>query len=280
MSSRPSSSSSSAAAVVVLSKAQLDLLERYGSNLEKGYTTDEASRRREDAPDYGTFNVVDPPIKCPPAVCCLLPCIKHLPKQKLFRRIRPEDAEVKRNGRWIRYDAASLVTGDVIRVEEGDVVPADCVVLALERRHSSSSDDLLVDHRYVTGEDKPRCSRAVTTTNANAVIGGGGSGAVAVSADEDLVAAKPVQLFWGGHVNRGSAVAVVTAIGPNTLIASLIREGKFPPKCDVAVGDGVFNTTTTTAVEVAVAVDDFAQEDGDEEEEGQVGISLLERDAL
>jgi len=63
MCSRPSSSSSSAAAVVVLSKAQLDLLERYGSNLEKGYTTDEASRRREDAPDYGTFNVVDPPIK-------------------------------------------------------------------------------------------------------------------------------------------------------------------------------------------------------------------------
>ena len=48
---------------------------------------------------------------------------------KLFATIQPDDAEILRNGQWIRYDATSLVTGDIIRLEEGDLIPADCIVL-------------------------------------------------------------------------------------------------------------------------------------------------------
>lgn len=185
-----------------LSPAQQDLLQQFNVTVESGLTTDEAFKRREDS---GTFNVVDPPVQCPAWICCLLPCIKHIPSMKAFRNIQVEDAEVKRNGEWIRYDASSLVVGDIIRMEEGDHVPADCTVLALEE----DVDELLVEHRSVTGEEQSR------------------------SALRKQELTPPLQLFWGGRVTLGSCLAVVTAIGPNTLVAGLIREDRFPPKTNV-----------------------------------------------
>lgn len=208
-----------------LSQAQQELISSLGADIERGLTTDEASARRESS---GFFNTVDPPINCPAWVCCLLPCINHFSSMQAFARIKPDDAELKRNGKWIRYDAASLVVGDLIRLEEGDLVPADCVVLALEE----GTSELLVDHRYVTGEEKPRSAKLV----GNFV--------------------QPTQLFWGGHVVLGSAIAVTTAIGSDTLVASLIRDKRFPPS-----GDNLSN--------VHVTVDDADEE---------AGISLIVRD--
>lgn len=186
---------------MTLSDAQKDLLVQLGTDYEKGLTMDAASKRRQDDE---TFNTVDPPIKCPGWVCCLLPCIKSIPSMKAYGRLQPEDAEVKRDGRWTSYDAASVVRGDILRLEEGDVVPADCVVLTV-----MNNMDLLVDVKGITGEDKPR-----------------------VVTPEDGLA----KLYYGGHVLQGSAIAVVTAIGPQTLLATLIREGRFPPKDNVIEG--------------------------------------------
>ncbi|GAX25416.1 hypothetical protein FisN_5Lh518 [Fistulifera solaris] len=185
-----------------LSQAQQDLVANVKADVEKGLTTDEAAARREK---QGYFNTVDPPINCPSWVCCLLPCINHVPSMQAFVRIKPDDAELKRNGKWVRYDAASLVIGDIIRLEEGDVIPADCVVLTLEE----GTSELLVDHRSVTGEEKPRSAKR----------------------RGDFV--QPTQLFWGGRVVLGSAIAVTTAVGSETLVASLIRDGRFPPNCDI-----------------------------------------------
>lgn len=192
-----------------LSTAQNDLLRQLGTSLDNGLTTDEASARREQD---GHFNIVTPPINCPAWACVLLPCIKHVPSMKIFGQIKPDDAEVLRNSKWVRYDSGSLVKGDIIRLEEGDIVPADCVVLTVD-----SVDELLVDVRYSTGEDKPRSAQPTSATNPSAVA----------------ATAKPIQLFWGGQVVQGSTRAVVTAIGPNTLTASLIRESKFPPRGNV-----------------------------------------------
>jgi hypothetical protein len=180
----------------VLSEAQIALLQKHGGT-EQGLTTDQASARREEV---GSFNTVDPPIQCPAWICCLLPCIKHIASMKVYRQIKPDDAEVKRDGRWIRYDSSSLVPGDLIRMEEGDVVPADCVVLKLE----DDCSELLVDHRYVTGEESPRSAKQ----------------------NDDH---HGFQLYWGGRVVLGSAIAVVTDTGSNTLVAKLIREKRFPP---------------------------------------------------
>jgi P-type E1-E2 ATPase len=117
---------------------------------------------------------------------------------KKFREIQPEDAEVLRNSKWIRYDAASLVRGDIIKVMEGDIIPADCVILSLDE------SEMLVDMRIVTGEEK--------TTS---------------------IVAEMEKLYYGGRVLQGSAVAAVVAIGPDTLVANLIRKTKFPPKTSV-----------------------------------------------
>ena len=37
-----------------------------------------------------------------------------------FRLVQPDDAEVLRDSRWVRYDPCSLVVGDVIRLAGGD----------------------------------------------------------------------------------------------------------------------------------------------------------------
>ncbi|KAG7341577.1 plasma-membrane proton-efflux P-type ATPase [Nitzschia inconspicua] len=168
------------------------------SQLQAGWTTDQASQRREQD---GSFNVVKPPIDCPNWLCILLPCINHLASMKAFKAIQPDDAEVLRNSKWIRYDAASLVTGDVIRLEEGDLVPADCVVISVE-----DDDDLLVDLAAVTGHDRPK------------------------SISNSAATRSKRQLYMGGRVVQGRATAMVTAVGPQTMLATLIRENRFPPK--------------------------------------------------
>jgi hypothetical protein len=225
-----------------LSPAQEQLLEQLGSNVALGLTADEVSVRREAD---GTFNVVEPPINCPAWICCLLPCIKHVPSMKAFRQVKPEDAEVLRSGKWIRYDASSLVKGDIIRMEAGDIVPADCVVLSVD-----SEADLLVDVKCVAGEDKPRVASAVPSTT------GTGSGSV-----------QPIQLFMGGQVVQGSGMAVVTAIGPKTLLASLIREQRFPPKDNAMAPSDIMHAT--------VGMDTMG---GGSDSDEEVGISLIGRE--
>ena len=116
------------------------------NHLKCGYTTDEAAQVRESV-HHDAFNVVPPPIDCPGWLCIILPCINHFKSMKSFKTCVPEDAEVLRNGKWIRYDASSLVVGDVIRVQEGDTIPADCVIAIANDVY----DDLLVDMRVVTG---------------------------------------------------------------------------------------------------------------------------------
>lgn len=169
------------------------------AHLQSGWTTDQASQRREKD---GSFNVVRPPIDCPNWLCILLPCINHLASMKAFKAIQPDDAEVLRNGKWIRYDAASLVTGDVIRLEEGDLVPADCVVIKAEE-----NEDLLVDLGAVTGQDRPKSISNSTTSTSRSTR----------------------QLFMGGRMVQGRATAMVTATGSQTLLAVLIRDQRFPP---------------------------------------------------
>jgi hypothetical protein len=187
-----------------LSRAQEELLEELKTNTSEGLTRDEASSRRQKDE---TFNVVDPPIKCPAWICCLLPCIKSIPSMKKFREIQPEDAEVLRESKWTRYDAASLVRGDIVKVMEGDIVPADCVLLSL------LEGEIVVDMRTVTGEDNPR-----------SIV--------------EIGEKCPPLLYYGGRILQGSATAVVVAIGPNMLVASLIRQKMFPPKKNVLLGEG------------------------------------------
>ncbi|KAL3903523.1 MAG: hypothetical protein SGILL_010413 [Bacillariaceae sp.] len=178
-------------------------------HLTKGWTTDQATQRREID---GSFNVVQPPIDCPAWLCIILPCIKHIPSMKAFAQLKPDDAEVLRNSKWIRYDASSLVSGDVIRLEEGDMVPADCVVVVDDDSTENENDDLLVDLQAVTGEERPKSINGSATANATSS------------------SKSQRQLYWGGRVVQGRATALVTSVGPSTLLATLIQDGRFPSK--------------------------------------------------
>jgi hypothetical protein len=200
------------------------------NHIQVGWTTDEASQRREVD---GSFNVVRPPVDCPPWLCILLPCIKHVPSMKSFATVQPDDAEVLRNGRWIRYDATSLVTGDVIRLEEGDLIPADCIVLLTTDGGDENDDDddddeeeLLVDLKAVTGHERLKAINRSTTTSR-----------------------VQRQLYMGGKIVQGRGTAMVTNIGPRSLLGTLIREGRFPPKEPIVLEtlmDGGGGRTTTT----------------------------------
>lgn len=174
-------------------------------HLESGYTTDEASQMRELVHN-DAFNVVPPPVDCPAWLCIVLPCINHLQSMKAHKNCTPDDAEILRNGKWIRYDAASLVVGDVIRLEEGDIVPADCVIAV----PIDGEDDLLVDLRVVTGQSRPKQFNNNSSNNNNNKT------------------RNQRTLLLGGTVVQGRAKALVTAIGTETVLGQLIKTGKFP----------------------------------------------------
>mmetsp|Transcript_4370 Transcript_4370/g.9425 ORF Transcript_4370/g.9425 Transcript_4370/m.9425 type:complete len:249 (-) Transcript_4370:333-1079(-) len=221
---------------MTITAQQSALLTSNNANYTVGLTSSEASHRRnnDDGPNAG-LNTVKPPINCPKWVCCLLPCIKYIPSVKLFKQIQPEDAEVLRDGRWIRYDHASLVAGDIIRLVEGDVVPADSVVISLgmdqvdiskvindseegiETSTRSEGDfpganslEMTVDSHFINGETKPR------------QIFNKPDGTIELTT-----------LYYGSRVLEGSCIAVVTATGNETVLAQLIRDKKWPPKGDL-----------------------------------------------
>lgn len=104
----------------------------------------------------------------------------------LKRRLAPS-ALVRRDGQWLRLPAAEVVTGDLIRLALGALIPADARIL---------SGAVLVDQSMLTGESIP-------------VDAGAGS-----------------QLYAGSLVRRGQALAEVTAIGLHTSFgraAELVR---------------------------------------------------------
>jgi magnesium-transporting ATPase (P-type) len=158
-----------------------------------------------------------------------------------FRLVQPDDAEVMRDSNWVRYDSGSLVIGDLVRLVEGDVVPADCVVMSLgmgdvDDAHVVNDDDddeddddgaetgggthdgcddaeIAVDARLVTGEIVPTRIRR----RRNGTVGGG-----------------VTTLYYGSRVLRGSCVAVVIATGERVILSKLIRARRWPTSLDLS----------------------------------------------
>jgi Ca2+-transporting ATPase len=115
-----------------------------------------------------------------------------------LRRLTSPTATVVRDGTDRSVPAETLVVGDLVRVHEGDVVPADGAVVELTQ--------LLVDESALTGESLPASKQAGT----------GG--------DDSMV--------WAGTtVLSGRALARITATGPATRygrIGSLVAATRSP----------------------------------------------------
>jgi H+-transporting ATPase len=87
-------------------------------------------------------------------------------------------ARALRDGIWQQVDARTLVPGDIVRLYLGDVVPADCTLIA--------GDYISIDQSALTGESLP----------------------VSKKSGEDA--------YSGSIVKQGEMTAVVTATGANT----------------------------------------------------------------
>ena len=106
-----------------------------------------------------------------------------------LRKLLPQQAQVLRDGAVIRVPATQLVPGDIVHLEQGDNIPADCrLIEAFSAR---------VNNAAVTGESLPRVREADASTA------------------DDLIDSENVMLA-GTSMVSGRAKAVVFATGMHT----------------------------------------------------------------
>jgi P-type Ca2+ transporter type 2C len=117
--------------------------------------------------------------------------------QKLQEVAAASQLQVVREGRTLEADRLLLVPGDLLKLDEGDRVPADCILVR--------SDRLRVDESLLTGESAP-VPKLV--------------GAVAADASID---ARRGTLYAGTTVTAGSAQALVAATANHTELGHLAR---------------------------------------------------------
>lgn len=117
--------------------------------------------------------------------------------EDLLRKVQVT-VDTLRDGVHVIVPAREIVTGDVIFLDTGDLIPGDCRIL--------ESEDVLVDESSLTGESFP--SEKTPTP---------------VPASTPLPDRTNV-LFMGTHIVRGTATAVVAATGTQTELGSVARE--------------------------------------------------------
>ncbi|MBR7185988.1 MAG: cation-translocating P-type ATPase [Clostridia bacterium] len=124
--------------------------------------------------------------------------------EKLKKLSRCE-AKAIRDGRAVKLDAEELVVGDVIELEEGDRIPADCRIIR--------SEDFRCDESSLTGESLPVKKHDCTVK-------------------KGALAERRNTVFLSTYCVRGTARCVVLATGMDTemgRIAALLKENKQPP---------------------------------------------------
>ncbi len=106
-----------------------------------------------------------------------------------LRKLLPQQAQVLRDGKVTRVPAAQLVPGDIVLLEQGDNIPADCrLIEAFSAR---------VNNAAVTGESLPKAREA------------------GASKADNLIDAKNIVLA-GTSMVTGQAKAVIFATGMHT----------------------------------------------------------------
>lgn len=113
-----------------------------------------------------------------------------------LKKLSTPYATALRDGKTVKIPAANLTVGDIIRVEEGSIVPADCRIL--------KSADLKVDEAALTGEANAVPKRDGVITDKKTPLGNTYN-----------------MLFSSTFVVGGNAVAVVTGVGRNTQIGAI-----------------------------------------------------------
>eukprot|EP00827_Trimyema_finlayi_P005490 TRINITY_DN585_c0_g1_i3.p1 TRINITY_DN585_c0_g1~~TRINITY_DN585_c0_g1_i3.p1 ORF type:complete len:1064 (+),score=436.88 TRINITY_DN585_c0_g1_i3:64-3192(+) len=117
-----------------------------------------------------------------------------------LKSLQSAKALVLRNSEWAQIDAAELVPGDIVRIHQGDMVPADVRLLTIETTTIKSNESTL------TGEVNPVAKEIEAVTLQQATI-------------QD----KRNYLFSGSTISNGSAICAVIAIGMKTEIGKISK---------------------------------------------------------
>jgi len=114
----------------------------------------------------------------------------------LLRKLLPQQVVTAREGKVVQLPSEGLVPGDIVLLEQGDRVPADCRLI--------EAFGVRVDYAAITGESRPR-------TRVTAISDGG-----------DLIHGRNIVLA-GASLVSGQARAVVFATGMNTEFGKIAR---------------------------------------------------------
>lgn len=107
-----------------------------------------------------------------------------------FMKYLPQKVVVLRDNEEEEVEITQLVPGDIIKLQEGDKIPADCIVI--------ESEELRVDESILTGESSPIRKEAIGCKNVKDCI-----------------------IYSGTSVIRGEVTAIVVNTGKNTRFASI-----------------------------------------------------------
>lgn len=115
-----------------------------------------------------------------------------------LKSLTASKVKVKRDKSWVIVDTNKLVVGDIISLEAGDKVPADCRII--------SCINAKVDESILTGE-------SIAVEKSNEII-----------SKEVLIQDRTNMIFSGTSVANGRIEAIVVAIGMNTEIGAIARD--------------------------------------------------------
>lgn len=114
---------------------------------------------------------------------------------KSLQKKNSESVDVLRDGGMVRLDATQLVPGDVIILDEGERIPADCRLL--------ETTSLRADESQLTGESLPINKQAEPLT------------------DDTPLYERTNMVYQGSFIIGGQATALVVATGNNTEFGKL-----------------------------------------------------------
>ncbi len=100
-------------------------------------------------------------------------------------------AKALRDGKWIEPKVAELVPGDVIRLQLGDIVPADARLLA--------GDSVEVDQSALTGESLPVTAKPGGAVFSGSIIKRGETNAMVYATGTHTYFGKTAELVQGAH---------------------------------------------------------------------------------
>ena len=100
-------------------------------------------------------------------------------------------ARVIRDGKWINPAARELVPGDVLRLRQGDIVPADARLL--------DGDPIEVDQSALTGESLPVTRKSGEAVFSGSIVRQGESGALVYGTGMNTYFGKTAELVQEAH---------------------------------------------------------------------------------